>query len=261
MLSGLVVAVILLALPFAGMAEAKLPVGEAHGVRIVRERGSLVIVFTSRAAKRYQRIAGKNIDVDCTDQQPSESGPPRARPFIGPHHPGEITEESSGGISMRAPKRRQKLDTGDLTRGLDYCRIWLAPRTVRRNGERQRIGRRLIVSVPLTQTGAVFLDEESRTRRLLSWLTAAGFVAEKLNISGWPSYIQLVETLGPPARSILVGLGAPADTPPAGRIGYYSDRREHIAVSILSKSGKRLFIESAGDVLTTNVTQHIFGER
>jgi hypothetical protein len=261
MLSGLVVAVILLTAAFAGTAEARLPVGESHGVRIVRERGALVIVFTSRAAKRYQRIAGKNIDVDCTDQQPSEGGPPRARPFIGPHHPGEITERSSGGISMRAPKRRQKLYTGDLTRGLDYCRIWLASRTVRRNGGLQRIARRLIVSVPLTQTGAVFLDEETRSRRLLGWLFIAGSVSERLNISGWPSYVQLVETLGAPAKSVLVDLGAPTNTPPAGRVGYYSDRREHVAVAVLSKSGKRLFIESAGDVLTTNVSQHIFGER
>jgi hypothetical protein len=260
-LSGIAVTAALLAAPSGAMGQAPLPVGESHGVRIVRERGAIVIVFTDRAAKRYRRIAGKNIDVDCIDQQPGSGGPPRAYPFIGPDHPGDITEESSGGISMRAPRRRQRLHTGDLTRGLDYCRIWLPARTIRRGPEVTRIRRRLIVSVPLTQTGAVFLDEESKARRLFSLLFVAGSVAERLNISGWPSYTQIVETLGPAAQRSFVSLAAPSDTPPAGRIGYYSDRREHVAVAILSKSGKRLFIESAGDVLSTNVTGHIFGDR
>jgi hypothetical protein len=260
-LSGIAAAVVLLAAPAGAMGQAPLPVGEAHGVRIVRERGAIVIVFTDRAARRYTRIAGKDIDVDCTDQQPGSDGAPRAYPFIGPNHPGDITEQSSGGISMRAPKRRQRLYTGDLTRGLDYCRIWLQARTIRRGRDITRIPRRLIVSVPLTQTGAVFLDEESKARRLMLWLFIAGGVAERINISGWPSHSQIVGTLGPEARQRLVSLAAPADAPPPRRVGYYSDRRDHIAVAVLSRSGKRLFIEVAGDVVTTNVAGHILGDR
>jgi hypothetical protein len=218
-----------------------------------------VVVFTKRAEKRYERIAGRLVEVDCTDKQPRQPGPPRAYAFLTPPSPGEITEESSGGVTMRAPKRGRKLVTGDLTRGMDYCRVWRAARTVRRHGGRQRIGRRLIVSVPLTQTGAVFLDEESKVRRLLQLLLAAGFVADDLKISGWPSYAQLVDQARPDAR--LVGLASPADTPPARTIGYYSDRHEHVAVVVVSKSGRRLFIELAGDVLTTNVAEYVFGDR
>jgi hypothetical protein len=48
-----------LAVSWAPAAEAQLPVGEAEGVRIVRERGALVVVFTSRATGLYRRIAGK----------------------------------------------------------------------------------------------------------------------------------------------------------------------------------------------------------
>jgi hypothetical protein len=144
---------------------------------------------------------------------------------------------------------------------MDYCRVWLAARTFRRHGERQRIPRRVIVSVPLTQTGAVFLDEEVRARRLLRVLFVAGFVADELKISGWPSYEQLVDAVGPEARPRPVSLAVPTDTPPPRTIGYYSDRREHIAVVTLSKSGRRLFIELAGDALSTNVVGHIFGDR
>lgn len=261
-LSGIAAALVLLAAPSGATAQAPLPVGESHGVRIVRERGAIVVVFTDRAAKRWRRIAGRLVSLDCIDQAPSVGGPPRARTFIGPEHPGDITEESGGGVIMRAPKRGRRLETGDLTRGMDYCRVFLEPRTVRRDGVRQRTGRRLIVTVPLTQAGAVFLDEQTRARRLLVTLALAGFVAEDLKITGWPSYTQLVETLGRTrARVRFASLAAPTDTPPAGRIGYYSDRGEHIAVAVVSRSGRRLFIEGAGDVLTTNVAEHVFGDR
>jgi hypothetical protein len=261
-LSGIAAALVLLAAPSGASAQAPLPVGESHGVRVVRDQGAIVFVFTDRAAKRWRRIAGRMVSVDCVDQQPSAGGPPRAHTFIGPPHPGDITEESGGGVTMRAPKRGRRLETGDLTRGMDYCRLLLEPRTVRRDGVRQRTRRRLIVSVPLTQAGAVFLDEQTRARRLLVTLAIAGFVAEDLKITGWPSYTQLVETLGrTKARRRFASLAAPTDTPPAGRIGYYSDRGEHVAVAIVSRSGRRLFIEGQGDVLTTNVAGHVFGDR
>ena len=52
----------------------------------------------------------------------------------------------------------------------------------------------------------------------------------------------------------------PADTPPAGSIGYYGDGAERTAVVTLSTSGRRLFIETEpDDVLRTNLAQYIFG--
>ena len=228
-LIGLGVALALLVGPSTSMAQAPLPVGEAHGVRVVREKGAIVVVFTRRAAKLYRRIAGRLVDVDCTDQQPGQPVPPRAHAFLVPHHPGEITEESSGGVRMRAPRHRRRLVTGDLTRGMDYCRVWLAPRIVRRDGARQRIQRRLIVSVPL-------------------------------KISGWPSYAQLIDQFPSGARAGLASLAGPADTPPASTIGYYSDRLDHVAVATLSRSNRRLFIELEADALHTNVAGYIFNE-
>ena len=238
------------------MAKVVLPVGESHGVRIVREKGAIVVVFTQRAAKRYKRIAGRIVEVDCTDQAPEAPGPPRAHAFLTPQNPGAITEESSGGVTMRAPKHGRRLVTGDLTRGMDYCRVWRAARTVRRQGTRQRIPRRLIVSVPLTQSGAVFLDEELRARRLYVMLVAAGLVADELKLSGWPSYAQLVDAR--PRGVRLVSLASPTDTPPPRTIGYYSDRADHVAVVTLSRSSKRLFIESEGDAVSSNVLSYIF---
>jgi hypothetical protein len=251
-LTGIAVALVLLGAPSTAAAQTQLPVGEADGVRIVRVHGAIVVVFTQRAAKLYRRIAGRLVRVDCTgplDDPPATTGGDRA-----------LTGEASGGVKMLAPKRGRRLATGDLTRGMDYCRVWLAARTVRRNGERQRIGPRLIVSVPLTQTGAVFLDEQSKALRLVQVLIAASLVTEQEHVVGWPTYELLRGSGFRKLGKRFVSLASPTDTPPAGAVGYYSHGRD-VAVAILSSSGRRLFIESAGDVLSTNVGNYVFNLR
>lgn len=231
-------AVMLVLAPQAG---AQLAVGEADGVRIVRERGAIVVVFTQRAAPLYRRVAGKRVSVLCSE-------------FVenGVH---------SGGITLRAPKRRRPLRTGDLTRGLDYCRVWLAARTVRRNGVRQTRPREVIVSIPLTQRGAVFLDEQEKALELQGLLLLAGLLAEERNSSNWPTAADLLESpIGRRLGPRLVPLGSPADTPAAGVIGYYSDGQQHAAAVTVSASGRRLFVEWEADVLHTNVAGYIYGE-
>jgi hypothetical protein len=215
-------------------------------VRVVRERGAIVVIFTARAAKLYRRIAGKLVLVSCTEL-------PRE-----PHGPG-FTSTSTGEVSVRAPKRRGKLRTGDLTRGMDYCRVWLAPRTYRRRGEGVRRGREHIVSVPLTQRGAVFLDEQFKAFDLLRVLLVASLTDERQKLDGYPTAAQLLDRV-PKAAGEVVALAAPTDVPPGGAIGYYSDGHRHVAVAIVSSSGRRLFIEYADDVLTTNVAGYVYGD-
>jgi hypothetical protein len=253
-LSGIAVALVLLFAPSAGVAQAKLPVGQADGVRVVRERGAIVFVFTHRAAKLYKRIAGKFVSVDCPEERVDDL---RA----GTGGDRVIGVGGGGGVTMRAPRRGRRLATGDRTRGMDYCRVWLRARTVRRHGKRERIGARLIVSVPLTQTGAVFLDEQAKAHRLARVLIAAALVAEQRHLIGWATYELLRDWGFRKAGKGFVGLAGPSDTPPAGAIGYYSDGDDHVVVVILSASGRRLFIEYAGDVVSTNVTEYIYAFR
>jgi hypothetical protein len=237
-LTGIAAAIVLMLVPTA--AHAQLPVGEAHGVRIVREHGGIVVIFTSDAARLFKRIAGKKVLVSCT----------------------RILEHGGATLdnNLRAPPKRGKLITGDRSRGMDYCRVWLAPRKVTIQGKPRRLSRELIVSVPLTQQGAVFLDEEAKTIAMLTVSVVAGIVEERQKLAGHPTYDQLVAKYPKLARRV-VGLAAPGDTPPAGKIGYYSDGAEHVALVTLSASGRRLFIEEAADdVLTTNVAEYLFGE-
>ena len=100
-------------------------------------------------------------------------------------------------------------------------------------------------------------------RRRATWVSfslLASFVKENRKLSGHPTFAQLVDEYPKLAR-VVVPLPTPGATPPPKRVGYYSDGQEHIALAILSASGKRLFFEeSAGDVLSTNVAAYLFDD-
>jgi hypothetical protein len=248
-----VVAALLLAVPAANAAgtTALLPVGEADGVRIVGERGTSTIVFTKQAARMYRRVAGKRVAVGCTTL---------------PADDDKLGSTSHGaGIAMwRVSRSRRPLQIGDLSRGADYCRVWRSEQLVRRHEDRTTLSRELIVSIPLTQSGAVYLDEQVRTGILMFVLTVAGDVADRRTPSAFPLPAALAGKLDPalpPRRRVLVPLDSPTDTPPAGKFGYYSDGQRHAAVVTLSAAGRRLFIEvAADDELHTNVSEFLFGD-
>ena len=184
------VAVALLGLPAAADAQGELPVGEAEGVRIVRERGAIVVVFTPHAKKLWRRVAGRRVSVLCTE-------------FLGDGTAG-------GGATMRAPKRGRKIRTGDLTRGMDYCDVSLEPR---RRGRSSK----LVVSVPLTQRGAVFLDEREVARGLFGLLVAIDFAFEERG-SGVHPTVEQVLTRFPQFRG---------HRDPAFRSGRYAAAQDH----------------------------------
>jgi hypothetical protein len=224
-------------------AAAQLPVGEADGVRIVRERGAIVVVFTKTADRLLRRVAGRPVSVYCTEFL--EGG------------------TASGEATVRAPKKGRKIRTGDLTRGMDYCRVWLAERTVRRRirGKIRRVtrGRELIASIPLTQRGAVYLDEQEKAGALMGVLFLAQHLADKQGKDTIPTAEQILAAR-PRLRSLVVALMGPAETPPPDKVGYWSDGAEHVAVVALSTLGRRLFVEYEGDVLHTNVVEYIYGD-
>jgi hypothetical protein len=248
------VAVVLLGVaPAADAQTVQLPVGEADGVRIVRDKsGAIVVVFEPSAARLWRRVAGRRVSVLC------EKGPDP-----DPDDPGTFFSEE-GGATFRAPKRGRRLRTGDLTRGMDICEVSLPPRTVRRNGGRHHYGRRLIVAIPLTQRGAVRLDERARAQALLTLLSVGAFVPEDRSdrYATPEELVAYMPRLTRPLKLSVVALGTPSDTPPAGSIGYYSDGAQHVAAVVLSASGRRLFLEADVDqVIRTNVLGYIYGDQ
>jgi hypothetical protein len=227
-----------LATPSAAMAQGPEPLRPADGVRLVRERGALVVVFAKRAERLWKRVAGKRVDVHCTQLFEDGTG--------------------SGNNVVRAPKRGRRIRTGDRSRGWDYCRLWLEARTVRRDGRRRRLQRRLITSLPLTQEGTVFLDNQYNAFVLSGLLTFSEFAAEERGREGYLTPDELMEFADPePGAPALVVLASPSDTPPPGAIGYYSDGAKHAAAVTVSAAGKRLFLEVNGDAVHTNVLRYV----
>ncbi len=222
----------------AAAQEPQLPVGESKGVRLVRQHGTLRYVFTKRAEGLRKRIAGKRVTASCTDLPNAER--------LGSSITGGGTE------TLRMPRRGRVLRTGDLS-SWDYCRLWLPSRVVGHGQERHRNSRKLLVSIPLTQQGAVLLDEQAKTGLLVYILMTAGSLADERHVTTWPSASELIEHLDSPFT--MVALANPQDSPPPGAVGYYSDAQQHVAVAILSATGRRLFIEfEADDVIHTNTS-------
>ena len=251
-LASVAVVVLLLGVaPAAGAQTVQLPVGEADGVRIVRDqRGAIVVVFKPSAARLWRRVAGRRVSVMC------EKGPDP-----DPDDPGIFFTEG-GGTTFRAPKRGRRLRTGDLTRGMDLCEVSLEPRTVTRNGERRRYGRRLIVAIPLTQRGAVRLDEQARAQALVTLVQLAAVLSRREGDATPAELVSLLPLMKRPLKLSLVELPSPSDTPPAGSIGYYSDGAQHVAAVVLSASGRRLFFEADVDhVIRTNVLEYVYGDQ
>lgn len=225
----------------AAQEQVQLPVGESKGVRLVRQHGALAFVFTKRADRLHRRIAGKTVLVSCTDLEEER------------HLGGQTVQ--NGFQKERVPRKGRVLRTGDLS-SWDYCRLYLPARTVKHphNGT-EHISRRELVAIPLTQTGAVRLDGQRKVLRLTILLELAGLIADERHTTNWPTFEQL------PARARdalkIVALADPADSPPPGTIGYYSDGQQHAAAVILMATGRRLFIEfDADDVYRTNTLQY-----
>jgi hypothetical protein len=240
-LAGIAIALALL-VPASAAAQTELPVGESHGVRLLSRHGGLVLVFTHRADKLFKRIAGKEIDISCTKLDED----------------GGLSSEGGGNVDV--PRHRRRFATGDSSRGVDFCRLFRPQRRIEHRTYIEERGSRLLVSIPLTQEGAVYLDEEAKT---FDMSFKVGYVLygvrEDLKLSGWPTYEQVIQTY-PQMGRILVKLAAPGDSPPPKKFGYYSDGQEHEAVVTLSTLGRRLFIETRPDeVLYTNVGKYLFG--
>jgi hypothetical protein len=239
-LIGTALALALLA-PATASAATDLPVGESKGVRLVVRDGAAVLIFSKSATRLRERLASRYAWISCTE--------------LG----GAFISVGSGNLD--APGHNRRVRTGFGASDSDFCRLYIRAHTIRRRHETVHVARRILVSIPITQAGAIYLDEESKALRMFRVSLIADFVQSDRKLPGHPTYAQLVETY-PQITKVVVELAAPGDTPSDRRVGYYSDGHEHTAVVAVSTLGRRLFFELAADhVLSTNVAVHIFGDR
>ena len=109
------------------------------------------------------------------------------------------------------------------------------------------------LSVPLTQPGAAYLE----ARRIGERMVAVLLLTASLGRAGaYPAGSAVAA-----AVPRLAVLAAPGDSPPAGRVGLYSDGARHVTVVALTPAGVRLFIDADAGVLTSNVPEVVLAPR
>ena len=206
-LAGIVAALVLLVAP-SQRRQTKLPVGEAGTACGVRGSAARWSSSSHTAPRKPRTIAGRVVTIDCPVLEP-RGRPPRA---------------GTGGldpISGKGAARRARNDTCAEAR--PEVRRAGPPRAGTTAWSRLRPSGATAATpqspgrvVPLTQTGAVYLDEEAKARTLVEVLIGASLVGERRQLSGWPTYALLRDWGFRKLGDRFVSLANPTDTPPAG---------------------------------------------
>lgn len=234
-----VIAGTLTALLGAAPSATALPVGNADGVAVKRSPNGVVFSFRKAATRRFRVIAGRRIRVTCVRLPPRQLGL-------------EFTDTQSE--DLRAPRRRRPFRASAIrAQRSDYCEVTRRRFKRKRRRSTETVGPRLVASVPLTQKGAVHLDERERALELSDFLTGVGALADERRQHTYPTSAEIQGRL----PDEVVALTTPAGTPPPGRIGYYSDGALHVVAVSVSAQGRRLYIERDGDRLATNLIQYL----
>ena len=224
------VAVLVVAASLAAAAPAAAQ-EEVRGIRAENASGGgVTVTFTSRASKLYRRIAGLRTFVRC---QTAVADAALLSPLDRVH---ELFAQK------RLPLRRGTLRVRHAPgTTYDVCEVTAVRglKTVR------------TLMLPLTGNGVAYLA----AKRLGDQLIAAMEVASALGPDGHYPTGADVEVPG------LVLLAAPTDSPPAGRVGFFSDGARHMTVVGITADGRRLFIDADGGVLTGNVPGLVLDQR
>ena len=232
---------ILLLTPAAASA-ADLPL-EVRGVKADRVSGKagVEIRFSPSAKKLYKRIAGRKVTVKCATV-PESGGPVLKR------------DDAGDGLEVLlvAPKGKRVLRLGRSARRYDTCRVQTRRIKEHQDGSSET---RIVMNLwlPLTQKGAVFLDETEIAVSL-------GFVLEAAAGPASSDYLTAPEAIEEGNLEGVVLLADPAATPPAGKLGLYSDGAHHVAAVGVTRSGRRVFVDVNADVLSTNLSASLFSD-
>jgi hypothetical protein len=207
-----------------GASEAQEPGGPTPGVKVHVGERKVSLSFAAAASKAYRGIAGREVAVRCT--RLGASG-------------GIARVDQAESSTTRAPRKRSPVRVTLPSRRYDYCEL------------QRTDGRRAPLAAAVTARGATVLDERAAAGRLLRTIVLATSVAPSADT--WPPAAGVVNV----SEGTVVALAAASDSPPAGKVGYFSDGGGHMAVVTLSSAGRRLFIDLNGDVTATNVLEYI----
>jgi hypothetical protein len=189
-----------------------------HGLRVVRDHREWKIVLSradARQARAWRLATGcatlsRGVGGDIPDAWPSETT------FDG-----------------RVPARGRKVPTHDARDDVDVCWFAAAPKGTGTE----------IEMVPVTERGAIYIDEDATARGLrLPGFTDPGAA------DGPPASIAAVVELW---EGTVVAMAGPDASPPQGKVGYWTDGTRAVAAAV-TKRGRRLYLDRTGSDVRTN---------
>jgi len=222
----------------APAARAPLPLGtDGHGVRIV-QRGHPARLVVLLSAKRHRTLAGHQLVIVCAPIPQVALG---GGTTTGRHDFREVPlPPGSTHVRLHVPLKRAPLATNLPPRG-DWCALTLR----KRNADRSVTSRRFAI-VPLTDAGAAFADARAIALRVI----VSVFYLDP----GFP-HRPSVQRVARMFHAIV--LSSPAQMPPPGRLGIYSDGHAHAYAAQTDRAGDLLFYEQDDDVLRTNLLRYL----
>lgn len=236
-------AVLLLGGAQCATAAGELPDGRTDGVRIVQSGNRMAVVFDTRASAAYRQIAGRRVTISCVRDL--------AASYLA------VSGSRGSSDNLRAPRTRRPLRTRNMASTADFCRVWL-PERFGHDGRRLTAAEP-VVAIPLTDRGAIHLDEQAKA------LAAYSLMESAVSRASWrflpaPRLFERLRRDDATWSSIeLTELASPDDSPPPGAFGYYSDGGRHAATVVLSANGRRLFHELGPDqAINSNVLGYVF---
>ena len=220
----------------ASAQEPTLPL-EVRGVRVQSTGpGAVRIDFTRAAVRLYRRVAGRTLIVRCA-RVGEPTGPLLLRE--------DRTSELARTITAPAKRRPIRLQKRASSAQFDFCQ--LVGGRLRGGRANPRFVRSLSLTVPVTQAGALFLHERSLGDRMVAALDLVAGLGRDGRYPAFAAVRGLIPNL--------VELAAPDATPPAGALGLYSDGAQHVTVGAMTVTGRRLYIDVNGEVLSSNVPE------
>jgi hypothetical protein len=227
------------ALGMAGAAHGSSALrGEANGVIIQNNRRGTVISFHREARRAFAKIAGRPIKLSCVTLREDD--------IEG------VSQDGSQWVSFTAPKRRRPFFSPFTVREGDLCSISRRKIVRRVRGGTDTYPAIRVAVVPLTPKGARYIAEANVATRLDSIITAATFESKRRR---FPTFGSLHLTKVDGVR--VVPLATADATPPAGKLGYFSDGTSVTAAGI-AIGGRRLFITRGLDgFFASNVLNYL----
>jgi hypothetical protein len=213
--------------PAGAAADTGLPVGHAKGVSVQVDRYGVNFRFAKKLDPTVAALLrpGRHVDLSCTTLGPLRMN--GGRTSIRETERVQVPEHRT---RLRLPTRRRLHPS--------FCTIHLASTGID------------IVDIPVTQDGAVYVDERHTLFGIRNAAYTAADDAEEAESATFETADQYVRKYG--YDGDMVALATPDASPPTGKLGIFSDGAHHFEAVALSTLGRRMFYDVNGDVLTTN---------